>query len=243
MSTIITRLFDSAEKAAQAVRELGRNRIHPEFVSVFKPGTNTTGDVLAKAMQEAEVPAKTAKAAAEAVDNGATAVTVNAAFGFAAVAQAVLARFDGKALEAEDHYQQTLDPSARFSSMLGLKVLCNDPAPLSRWLALRVLSAKQTGNATLKNDPAPLSRTFGMKMLSDSPAPLSGTFGAKLLIDDPAPLSSKIGMEVLSKNQGSKTELMKDPAPLSNLLGIKLLSKNPTPLSSFLGWSVLTSRQ
>lgn len=104
-----------------------------------------------------------------------------------------------------------------------LRMLSQDPAPLSSKLGFKVLQKEPVP----LTDPAPLSATLGLPTLASGPvsgsaAPLSSLLNKPLLSDNPAPLSAKLDKPLLSQA----------PTPLSSKYGLPLLSRKAAPLSS-----------
>ena len=75
-----------------------------------------------------------------------------------------------------------------FSALFGLKLLNDDPAPLSSYLGLK----------TLADDPHLGEDEFTRPLVSWDPATLSSKLDFKVLSTNPAPLSSALGFRVLS---------------------------------------------
>ena len=252
MTQTISRIYDNAEKAEAAVKELKRVGFADHAVSVVAP--MHSAEAALPAITGSGVIASHATVYADALARGETLVSVRAPFGFAATATTILEKHrpTETGLGEQGYEQPPPDPAAPLSSALGWSVLSDNPTPLSSALGLSTLSKnqrKQVRDDELIDNPAPLSRAFGLKLLSDRAAPLSSKFGWKLLSDNPAPLSSKLGMSPLSKDQNAPDSrfgmklLSDNPAPLSSALGWKLLSDNPAPLSSWFNWRVLSRDQ
>lgn len=99
------------------------------------------------------------------------------------------------------------NPGFKFSSLFGMKMLTDNPAPLS----------SMTGMKPLSTQKGPGDSSFGMPLLKrDNPTPLSSKVGMKPLSTKQSVGDSSFGMRTLSKN----------PTPLSSLLNLPLLS-NP----------------
>ena len=208
MSSTITRLFGTSEKAASAVKELADRGFTDDSIDVIGPSSDAAAQ-----LQKAGVSPAAAKAYAEALTRGGTTVTVRAPFGTAGLAVEMLDSCGPTDLRIADTYRPSFEFGAALSSMLGLPVLSKDPTPLSSMIGMPALSLDQDSSTRLMQDPGPLSRLFGLPLLSRN-RPKTSSFGLPLLSRNPTPLSSMLGLKVLSRN----------PAPLSSMFGIKLLS-------------------
>jgi len=238
MSTTIIRLFESQEKAMNAVAAL-RKRFDDDAITVVSPAKRppaVQGRPEAPAVDNAFEPLKAAGLStaaatkcAEEVRRGRTAVVVRAPFGFAKGAAETLDEFAPVLADIRDETRSLDDDPAPLSEALGLPLLSNNPAPLSLMFGLRVLSRNQDSRIKLMSNPAPLSNVFRLPLLSRGLESRTRSFGLPLLSSNPAPLSSLLGLKLLSN----------EPAPLSSALGLPELSDNPTPLSSLFGLPVL----
>lgn len=236
MSTIVTRLFAERGAAEAAQAALARQiRSAEDLVQLIDadPAATEPGERkrrLAEQLAQAQVEPAAAEAyAAEAVRRGGTLVVVDAPFGSADWVISTLQRHGAVALDTEDRYVGAFS-GAPFSEALGLPLLWNEPAPLSRLFGLAVVSSDSRSNTPLVDEPAPLSRLFGLPLLRKGSASRSSSFGLPMLSHKAAPLSGLFGLPVLKKGSEART----------TSFGLPLLSNNPTPLSSLLGLKVLS---
>jgi hypothetical protein len=131
-----------------------------------------------------------AAALANAVRNGASVVSVSAAFG-----QANLATWVLNGLKPADIRSAALDdggPSrsaSPFSDAFGWKTLSKGAAPFSAFFGL---------NPSVKSAPS------GTKLLNRAPAPFSTSLGLKTLARNPAPFSSLFKLPLLSKSKRAR---------------------------------------
>lgn len=218
MTSIITRLFESPERAQRAVAEMEQAFEGLEIGSIPPPDATEGADSDRSARLSAlGVPQAAAAAYGEAVQRGATAVVVMAPFGLAAPAIAVMDRNGATALDVADGYIPAVRPGATTSERWGVPLLLRDPAPLSTFLGLGLLS-RGRGRARLIATAAPLSRMLGLATLSSKPP------RAQLMRNRPGPFSRSIGLPLLTGRQGSSTRLLDNPAPLSSWLGWPVLA-------------------
>ncbi|MBS0644067.1 MAG: hypothetical protein JSS43_29745 [Proteobacteria bacterium] len=251
MPVIVTRLYDSEDKARQVESELAPHTLSGQVTVV----TQADGDSARQALAANGMSNASAKAYAEAVSQGRSAVSVAPSFGYAGRVTRIMdaagpvdthivdvpdedlgrsgsasatARVEDPAapVSARFGWPVLLDDPAPASRKFGWRVLLDDPAPLSRLLGWRTLSANQDARASLSPDPAPLSRRLGWRLLLNDPTPVSDRFGWRVLKDDPTPASTKFGWRTLSENQQPRTSLLHDPAPLSRLLGLPVLLRS-----------------
>ena len=240
----IYRAREDADAAAAELRKVGFPDDEIHVVAMAE----ASDDEIRAATQQAGLRATHAEFYADAVKRGETLVSVPAQFGCAALVSKILHKHNPTetGLPEQGYEQRSWDPAAPLSSKWGWTVLFDNPAPLSAWLGIRVLSTDQPvrkRNADLIDNPAPFSKAIKAPLLTERPAILSSRFGWRVLLTDPAPLSSRLGWPVLSKKPGRfGPRLLSDkPAPFSALLGLKLLSSDPAPLSRLFKWRVLSS--
>jgi hypothetical protein len=244
-----TRLYGSHQNATDAAAELKAYRYYP--VHVISPPHAPTSleaaptehdhlESIEKALHKAGIGHKEAAIYAPKIHGGATLVTLYAEYGEGSQAESILDAYDpiDSGVASSNAYTPGTaavgaDDPAPLSSALGWKLLIHEPAPLSKFFGLPVLSSKQNSSTALNNNPAPLSSAIGLPTLSSKAAPLSSTLGLATLSENPAPFSKATGLKTLSN----------DPAPLSSKLGWKTLSSEPAPLSKLLGLPVLTEKQ
>ncbi len=219
----LTRLFTSAARAKAAEDNLLSTGYERKSVRLI---TSADGHSAADLTRHG-VASGNAKHYAERIAAGATLLIVEAPFGTAGHATAILNAAGGTEEEPAHTQHETMewDDATPLSSAFGWKVLSHDPAPLSHALGMGALSKNQNAKAKLSHNPAPLSSLLGLTLLSGDAAPLSRLLGLPVLSSKAAPLSSAVGAKTLTASSGPLTVsgLSHDPAPLSSLLGIPTL--------------------
>jgi hypothetical protein len=231
MSTLIVRLYDTAEQARAAVAKLREAGFRDDAILELAPGSAQS---VASAIVAGRMMGHRAEFYAERVKQGRSLVAVEAPFGQGQAATNILDGFspvDQDLQLPHDPVQHEWGKAAPLSATLGWPVLLRkSPAPLSDSLGLPTRSRSEFYTTTsLASSDATFSSIFGLRLLSRNPAPLSSMLGFPLLSRRTTKTSS-FGMKLLSDTA----------APLSSALGISTLSSNPTPLSSALGLAVLT---
>jgi hypothetical protein len=248
MPQTIARLYRTQHAANAAVNELRERGLTAEAIRAKAqpaadsetPASAPTADPVIETILKTGVPREHAAIYAEGVERGEILVVViDPPFGYALVATTILDSHDpisvnlpavaagGLTSASTTASGTTTNPSlwhsaTPLSSWLGLRVLSDDPTPLSTYVGRPAIKPQEASSATLDNirrqskDAAPLSAKIGLSVLSDDPAPLSKSAGWSVLSDDPAPLSKAIGWRTL----------LDDPAPLSTWLGWKVLSRS-----------------
>ena len=107
------------------------------------------------------------------------------------------------------------------------EVIRSEPAPLSDWLGLPVLSNKKPNVRLITVSP---DVSFGFGLLSSNATPLSSKFGLKVLKDGPG--NSSFGFPLLSASQRSG----------DRSFGFPLLSKPKRPWNKSFGLPLLTGK-
>lgn len=237
MPVIITRIYDTEDKARQAEAELKQQTVVGQVTVV----TPRDGDSAEATLAANGMSAASAKTYAEAVKQDRYVVSVEPTFGRAAAVTQVL---------------DSIGPVDTHISDV--------PETVAIWKMPRSARAGDTGAATAAtpragDQMAPLSSLFGWPLLFNDPTPASGKLGWRVLLDNPTPLSSRLGLRTLLASRGPRATLSSDPAPFSNRLGLRLLlndpaiasdrfgwptsKANPAPLSSWLRWPTLSKNQ
>jgi hypothetical protein len=226
MTQIISRIYDSRERAAEAVKALkdygfSGLDIHAVLARSSSQGGVTAApaeiDDLVTSIQKAGIFKSRAEIYADRVRSGGNLVTVHAPFGSAHAATQILDRFDPIDSGVAEEAGASLDwvDAAPLSSALQIPLLLDDPAAFSSAIGLPVLLDYEPRKTSLLSSPSPLSSTIGLPTLSDDATPLSSRIGLSVLSDKAAPLSSSVGLALLSDN----------PAPFSALFKLPLLTK------------------
>jgi hypothetical protein len=210
MTQTINRIYQRREDAEAATLELKKVGFADDLINVVAPAV-ASHEHLVERIRQGGVASSHAEAYAERIEQGATLVSVQAAFGLAATVTGILDKHSPSdtGLPEQGYDRPPPDPATPLSSACGWKVLINNPTPLSSYLGWRVLSTNKSAD-----NPAPFSTRLGLPVLSKEQKPPPQRFGMPLLSADPAPFSALLGLKLLSN----------DPAPLSRLLGLRVLS-------------------
>lgn len=225
MPSLIVRMYDTDERARDAVAKLKAAGFRDDAVLALTPGAAQS---VADAIVAGRMMGHRAEFYAERVKQGRSIVAVDAPFGRGQAASGILDGCGPVDLDLEvpeDAGDSRLTRSAPLSTAMGWPVLSrNNPTPLSDSLGLRTTAR---------------SEFYLTSELADPHYTLSESFGWRLLSRSAAPFSTKLGLPVLSQKR-PRAKLLNEPSPLSSALGMPTLSRNPTPLSSLLGWATLT---
>ena len=227
----ISRLFTNSRDAASTVTELKKAGFGETRVQVIaKTGDHVSVDNIVRQ----GIGVRNARSYAKRIHQGEVLLIVDAPFGYAARATAILQRArggDGAVTDATSRqatYEGVVwDEATPLSSALGIPVLTHEAAPFSSFWHIPTLSRRQSGKRhsfglpTLSHNPAPLSSALGLATLSHNAAPFSSALGLATLSHNAAPLSRLLSMATLSRRA----------APLSKALGLPVLTNNATPLS------------
>jgi hypothetical protein len=211
----ISRLFDTAAEAAEAVGALKDAGFREAGIHVFAPEST---NLRVNSLLAAGVLPMNAGPYAAAIKGGSTLVVVETALGAGASAAAILDKGAGAQPGASHiHHEAAIwDDAAPFSSAFGLSVLCNCAAPCSAVIGVGPLSSKAT----------PFSSALHLRVLS------RGGSGYRSFLRLPTLLKSRRSSATVAR--------LKNPWMLSSMIGIKMLSGNATPFSSMLGLPVLS---
>ena len=217
MPVIVTRIYDTEDKARQAEAGLKPQTVVGQVTVV----TPRDGDSAEAKLAANGMSAGSAKVYVEAVKRDRYVVSVEPTFGRAAAVTQVL---------------DSIGPVDTHISDV--------PETVAIWRMPRGAPADDTGTATAGapragDQAAPLSSLFGWPLLFNDPTPASAKFGWRVLLDNPTPLSSRLGLRTLLASQGPRATLSSDPAPFSNRLGLRLLLKDPAIASYRFGWPTL----
>jgi len=230
MANSVVRIFDSEEKARDAVRKLVEDGYPEDSIYLVTPSAGAEeggapgADAFAAAVKAGQLMGDFADTYADRVRRGRSLVVVPAAFGYARRAAEIMETCEPVDTDIElpqDPYDWNV--GTPFSSAVCLPVLQrNRPAPVSGLIGVTPLVRGTTTFGTLTSSKffpssffaltikraAPLSQTFGLKPLTTAKRGWRSSFGLPLLSGKASPLSSSLGLSTLSRN----------PAPLSSLL-------------------------
>lgn len=239
MANSVVRIYDTEQKARDAVRKLVEDGYPEGSIFLVTPGAGgvegeegggaPVADSLVAAIKAGQLMAEHADIYAERVQRGRSLVVVPAAFGYARRAAEIMetcAPVDTDIELPQDPYDWNI--GTPLSSAVCLPVLArNRPAPLSGLIGLTPIVRGQATFGTLASSTFFPSSFF--KLLTKGPAPLSSTFGLKLLTTKKGVWASSFGLPLLSRGA----------APLSSMFGLPLLSRSAAPLSSLLRFPTL----
>ncbi len=235
MANSVVRIFDTEEKARDAVGKLVEDGYPEGSIYLVTPGVGAEGggapgaDAFATAVKAGQLMGDFADIYADRVRRGRSLVVVPAAFGYARRAAEIMETCEPVDTDIElpqDPYDWNV--GTPFSSAVCLPVLQrNRPAPLSGLIGVTPLVRGTATFGTLAS-----SKFFPSSFLAltiKRAAPLSQTFGLKLLTTAKRGWRSSFGLPLLSRKA----------SPLSSSFGLPTLSRNPTPLSSLFGFATL----
>jgi hypothetical protein len=235
----IVRIYDTEDKAREAVRKLADDGFPADAICLVTPSVaggeegepaGASGDALSTAMVAGGLMGDGAELYASRVRAGRSIVAVPAAFGYGRRAMDIMDEVgpvDTDVRPPEDPYDW--NEGTPFSASVSLPVLTrNRPAPLSGLIGLTPLIEGRATFGTLTSSKYFPSAVTG-PLLSRKAAPLSSMFGLKTLLTKRGPWRSSFGMPLLSKAA----------APFSSMMNLPLLSRNPAPLSSLFGFRLL----
>jgi hypothetical protein len=203
MSQTISRLFDSAERAAQAAHALRTHHDTPfADVHVFtrhgeagagQAGGELPADAIVALLMKNYVPKAQAKVLAQGIQRGGALVTVHALFGSAGTAIEVLENhdpIDSGVVETRDKLAPW-DDAAPLSSVVGLPPLLSNDSTFSRFWNVPVLTKRGST----------LCSKIGLSEVSASSGPYRGVLGSSLISHKATPLSSMLGLPLLKASR------------------------------------------
>ncbi len=250
MTIPIVRMYETEQKARDAVGKLREEGFIPDTIHLITPvskGEADTIEPVSIAIRAGFLPEPHAAVYAEGIQQGRSLVSIFAPFGHGQLATQIL---DGcspvdTGLEGPQGRSIAWEEGAPLSSAFMLPTLWrNKPAPFSTVFGLEMLSSGRSfqsprykelansdfalfGRSRLSPNPTPLSSLFHLKTISVKGGPSwTKSFGYSLLSQNPAPLSSKLGMHLLAAKVPHH-----HPAPFSEHLGIPTLSRGLSFLS------------
>jgi hypothetical protein len=220
MTQIVTRLYDSSSKLAALEADLKKNDYTYSVVTGYQAGKASSVDDIVTAICKAYVSRSDARTYADYVKKGAVVVAVQAGFGFAAKAAAILDSYGPNKISVQSSSSATLEMSEAtpFSNMIHAKALLDTSGKYKSysgdWLLTDsdktfsgtplVISSKGpyqsfSGTPLLLDSSGPYKSFSGTPLLLDSSGPYKSYSGEPLLLDNPTPFSSWLGLPVLSK--------------------------------------------
>ena len=181
----IVRLYDSAEKAQEAVRQLQARRFGPRNFDLVSPpsgGAATDEAALAETIAETHVVRGRERRYARLVLDGHWMVIARAPFGTGLMVTILLDDCGPveTGLEEPEDRARAWDDAAPISSALQIGTIIRNPTPLSSFWALPVLAGRGRRACEL----------IGVPELASSNWSLSAKLGIPLISHNPAPLSS-----------------------------------------------------
>jgi hypothetical protein len=211
MTTIITRLYATPEKAAEVAAALHAGRFGKQLVSVI---TDDAAGGVRAAIGKVGVYAAAADIYAKHVAGGEALVVVQAPYGRAVQAVNLLDTFEAvpTAVRHTEAYVESKETPKTSLSSKNLPVLLNSD--------VLVMSDGMFPRAVFRKN-AFFSSLFGLPLLSGSNGPMSS-----LIETNTTPFSSMFGLPTLTRSQEPKAGLVKGGTPLSSALGLPTLTKN-----------------
>lgn len=191
MRTPITRLYDTAAQASDAVNALKKFGFNESLINVVPAASPQQSlDAVVASITAGFVLKADARIYAESVRQGKTLVSIRAPFANGVMATRILEKFRPvpSPIVRREEPGPGWDEAAPLSSALQLPVLAGGGEPFSETF----------GMATLARDPAPFSSLLGLKTLSRGAAPFSSLLGLPLLSKGASPFSSMLGLPLLT---------------------------------------------
>ncbi len=176
MNHPIVRLYETAQKSADALAKLRKEGLPADLITLVAPGGQSK-DAIVAAITAGYVLKSEAVVYAESVARGASLVIVRAPFGKGGPVTKILDRFGPSAspVEAAPEYSLLWDESAPISSALRIPTLSN--GLFSTFWTLPVITRRDV------RLPIPaISKSAPKAKLSSNGAPLSSLFKLPLLI-------------------------------------------------------------
>ncbi len=146
----IVRLYDSAERAGEAVERLKEAGVTDDLITLV-PATRDRDEAL-QALLAAYYLKAHAEVFADRIADGRTFVGVRAMFGTGETVSRILDEYSPAEIPQEE---RSTDDPAPFSDSLGLPLLAKDPAPLSSLFFLPVLASPGPSLPTGLSGPGP----------------------------------------------------------------------------------------
>lgn len=220
MTQIITRLYDSSSKLAALEADLKKSNYTYSVVTGYQAGKASSVDDIVAAMGKAYVSRGDARTYADYVKKGAVVVAVQAEFGFAAKAEAILDSYGPNKISVQSSSSSALEMSEAtpFSNMIHAKALLDTSGKYKSYSGdwLLVDSDKTfSGTPLVISSKGPYQSFSGTPLLLDSRGPYKSFSGTPLLLDTSGPYKSYSGEPLLLNN----------PTIFSSWLGLPVLSK------------------
>ena len=195
----ITRIYDTPRQALDTHEALQREGYTDRLVCVLAPpadqpaNARPTADSLVAQIIVGHVLKAEAKVYASEILQGKSLVSVYAAFGTGLVVTHLMDSFGPaeSAVKPETYPLIPWDDAAPFSSALQMPVFLKEDWNFSSMFGMGMTS----------DNPAPLSSLFGLRLLARRAAPLSSMLGLPLLSDNPAPFSSLLRLPLFAKDR------------------------------------------
>lgn len=182
----VGRIYDTEQKAQDAVRKLQDAGIDPDRVVLLNAGNNANADVVEQKVPN--LPSGHAIVYGRALERGQHVVIVQTFFGRGESWSEILNSCDP--VDVRDLPMIRTRSASPFSDFFGIPTLSRSRDTLMT----RIFPA-------LSSPDFAFSAKFGMKLLSSNAAPLSSMLKLKLLSSNPAPLSSMFKLKLLSSRK------------------------------------------
>jgi len=219
MTQIITRLYDSSSKLAALEADLKKSNYTYSVVTGYQAGKASSVDDIVAAMGKAYVSRGDARTYADYVKKGAVVVAVQAEFGFAAKAEAILDSYGPNQISRQSaSFATEMSEATPFSNMIHAKALLDTSGKYKSYSGdwLLVDSDKTfSGTPLVISSKGPYQSFSGTPLLLDSRGPYKSFSGTPLLLDTSGPYKSYSGEPLLLNN----------PTIFSSWLGLPVLSK------------------
>lgn len=207
MSTIITRLYASADTAKSVASRLKEEDYRVSDVDVIAKGRKGSLKTLKADISAAGVYPNAAATYAERVADGDVLLVVRAPIGQAIKARAIVDEADSidAGVKYTEVYRGTGTSSARLGRQRHLPPLLPN-------------ETKILTNDGLIKSGTPFSSLFGIPLLTSGP-----TGKARLMTKRSTPFSSFFGLGLLARNSGRSQLMTQNTTPFSSMFGLPLL--------------------
>lgn len=209
MSTIITRLYSSADKAKTVASRLKQEEYRDGDFDVIAKGRKGSLKTLKADIAAAGVYPNAAAIYSERVAEGDVLVVVRAPIGQAVKARAIVDEVGSidAGVKHTEVYKGTGTSSARLARQRHLPPLLPNQARI------------MTDDGLIRSG-TPFSSLFGIPLLTSGP-----TGKARLITKRTTPFSSFFGMSLLARNSGRSQLMTRNTTPFSSLFGLPLLKE------------------
>ncbi|MEM9762705.1 MAG: hypothetical protein AAF968_09370 [Pseudomonadota bacterium] len=218
MTTIVTRVYDTEQKATSAATAAGA-KIGADAVDVVKDAA-----ALRTAITKGGVGGDAAESMAAMIPDGGAIVVARAPWGTAARATSALDDAGPVATELPKLYvsdsasgraESIIPGNRKYLTADGDASRVKDPTPFSTFFGMRVLSDRKPKDVLMRGN----THIMPWKPLSD------WKLGAPLITEDTAVFSKRLGWETLKERPATQPLLERDKTPFSTALGLDTLMR------------------